>query len=577
MLAASGAQITFAEHVGFKVPFGPINFKYQSGTAPPLTLLEMAIAPSSLTGGASTTGRVTLSANAPTGGVTVPLTKSPSSTSAVTIPASVFVAGGSSTQTFPISTSAVSSPVAVSVSGSYGGGPTRTASLTVNPAGGSAGGGTPFFISPLPLGSYTAVSNWDGWVGTRVRNTGTASVIVKELGRMKLPGNSGSHQVAIFTAFQGAPAVTATVNLATGTVNEFVYATIPDFPLLPGLSYWIASRETPGGDIWYRTTSGVAPANTGVVTVDASIESWVDASGGANEFAPFWQIFLPFGPVNFKHGNGTPAGPSLSAISLVQNSVTGGATVAGTVTLSGPAPAGGAAVSFSSNGTAATAATVNVAPGQTSAPLVVSTTTVGSAATVRITGSYGGQTRYVDLTVNPAAGGTPPVAFFTYLPTASDTISNYSGWAGMRIRVPAGGPAVTVKQLGRKKLAGNGPSRQMAIFAAGAVGAPIPNSPIATAVVDLSAAAVGQFAYANVTNPSNGSDSVQLLAGQDYFVVSKEVNGEAFWFKVWGNDIATTGVATVIGDVIGSDGAQITFGEDGYRAPFGPVDFKHVP
>lgn len=93
------------------------------------TLSGVAVNPSSVAGGGSSTGTVTLSAAAPSGGASVALSDN---AAAVSVPASVTVPGGSTGANFAITTSNVSSATTASISAGYGG-TTRSASLTVNP------------------------------------------------------------------------------------------------------------------------------------------------------------------------------------------------------------------------------------------------------------------------------------------------------------------------------------------------------------------------------------------------------------------------------------------------------------
>lgn len=115
---------------------------YTSSSPPPPSqaLSSVALNPSTVTGGTSSTGTVALSAAAYSAS-TVNLT---SSASAATVPASVTVAAGASTANFTVTTSTVTASTPVTISASYGGA-TKTAALTVNPTS-TAG---------TPAGTYT--------------------------------------------------------------------------------------------------------------------------------------------------------------------------------------------------------------------------------------------------------------------------------------------------------------------------------------------------------------------------------------------------------------------------------------
>lgn len=107
------------------------------GRAAPLTvqapvLSGLTLTPASVAGGCATpTGKVTLSGKAPTGGLVVSLTNA---NPAASLPASVTVAAGATSATFPISTTTVSAIQSGAVTASFGG-VTRSATLTVRPVG----------------------------------------------------------------------------------------------------------------------------------------------------------------------------------------------------------------------------------------------------------------------------------------------------------------------------------------------------------------------------------------------------------------------------------------------------------
>src|SRR5712692_870155 len=101
-----------------------------------LTLSSVGLNPTSVTGGSSSTGTVTLDGPAPSYGAVVSLS---SSASAGTVPASVTVASGATSATFTVSTSAVTASTPVTVTATYGGA-MKTASLTVNPPSGTPAG-----------------------------------------------------------------------------------------------------------------------------------------------------------------------------------------------------------------------------------------------------------------------------------------------------------------------------------------------------------------------------------------------------------------------------------------------------
>jgi thermitase len=130
------------------------------------SLDTLSLNPTSVVGGNSVTGTVTLTAAAPSGGFVVNLSSSNSSVASV--PSSVTVPAGATSANFTVSTTAVSASTNVTITASAGG-VSRTATLTVNPSsssvslqsltisptavwGGSSATGTVTLSGPAPAG-----------------------------------------------------------------------------------------------------------------------------------------------------------------------------------------------------------------------------------------------------------------------------------------------------------------------------------------------------------------------------------------------------------------------------------------
>jgi len=96
----------------------------------PASLSGMSVSPSTVVGGNPSTGTVTLTSAAPSGGAVVSL--SSSNTSAATVPASVTVAAGAASANFTVTTQSVGASTPVTISASYASA-TKTTTLTVNP------------------------------------------------------------------------------------------------------------------------------------------------------------------------------------------------------------------------------------------------------------------------------------------------------------------------------------------------------------------------------------------------------------------------------------------------------------
>jgi hypothetical protein len=118
-ITASGAGVTLTTTLTVH-PFG----------GPTAAVTALALSPTSVTGGNSSTGTVTLTSAAPTGGTTVALA---SGNAAATVPASVTVPAGQTSATFMVSTTRVTASTPTTISATANGA-TRTATLTINPA-----------------------------------------------------------------------------------------------------------------------------------------------------------------------------------------------------------------------------------------------------------------------------------------------------------------------------------------------------------------------------------------------------------------------------------------------------------
>lgn len=96
--------------------------------------------------------------------------------------------------------------------------------------------------------------------------------------------------------------------------------------------------------------------------------------------------------------------PTPTTVGLSSNSILGGSSVTGAVTLTAVAPYGGAVVALSSgNAAAIVPANVSIAAGQTSASFTVQTSTVGASVSAAITAKLNGGTATATLTVGPVS------------------------------------------------------------------------------------------------------------------------------------------------------------------------------
>src|SRR5437773_15898 len=109
--------------------FEVIQLGWQPGPSGPPALASVSANPSTVTGGNSATGTVTLTAPAPAGGISVAFSSAPS---AIIVPASVVIPATQSSTSFSISTTPVGTTTAGSISASYNG-VEKSTTVTVMP------------------------------------------------------------------------------------------------------------------------------------------------------------------------------------------------------------------------------------------------------------------------------------------------------------------------------------------------------------------------------------------------------------------------------------------------------------
>jgi hypothetical protein len=133
---------------GVAGPFSATRrFTAQGGSTPSAASLSaVSVNPTSLVGGGTAQGTITLTGGAPSGEAVVTL--SSANTSVVSVPPSVTVVAGASSATFSVNTSAVAANTSVVITATYAG-VSRTTTLTVTPASSTP----PPSSDPLPAPS----------------------------------------------------------------------------------------------------------------------------------------------------------------------------------------------------------------------------------------------------------------------------------------------------------------------------------------------------------------------------------------------------------------------------------------
>ena len=389
----------------------------------------ISLSPSSVLGGATSAGTVTLNDVAPAGGTTVTLS---SNNAAATVPANVVVAAGATTAAFTVTTTAVSTSAMATITGGNAGA-TTTASLYIQPlmqsltltpssvTGGLTSTGLVTLNGPAPTGGVTI----------NLTSSNTAVATLPATLSIAASATSGSFTITT-TAVSANASSTISAAYTSGAVTQTLTQGLTVVPLISSVSVSpnpLVASATGTGTV---TLTSAAPAggitvtltssNTAAATVPASVA--VAAGSSSATFAITGQAITANATttISASYGGKTVSAPSLtvvpliSGLSLSRTNIVGGDPVfTGTISFNAAAPSALSITASSSNGTVASVpATVSVTAGQTSVNFNVTSTTVTVLTPITITVSYGGITKTATLNVYP-------------MPTVSSLVISYPG------------------------------------------------------------------------------------------------------------------------------------------------------
>ena len=431
------------------------------------TLSALSVSPGSVTGGNSSTGTVTLTGAAPSGGASVSLSDNSSATA---VPASVTVPSGATSANFTVTTTSVTTATSSTISAAFGG-VTRTAPLTVNPPA-SPTPSAPTLISPAGNATPAQPVNFD-W--SDVANAASYEIQIDDSSTISAPFRANQFVTVSQAQIGGLPAQrlwwrvrarnAAGVFGPFSSTRRFTPQAAPAAASLSAVSVNPASVTGGGTSQGTVTLTSAAPSggaivalsssNTAVATVPASVTVAAGATSagftantsavGANSNVTLTGTYNGTSRTATLTVTPIPPPASLGSVALNPATVTGGGTSQGIVTLTSAAPTGGAVVSlFSSNTAVATVpASVTVAAGATSASFTASTSVVGVNSNITLTGTYNGASRSATLTVTPVP---PPASLgsVTLNPATVTGGASSQGTVTLTSAAPSGGAVVTL-------------------------------------------------------------------------------------------------------------------------------------
>ena len=372
-------------------------------------LSSVTLNPTSVQGGTSSTGTLTLASPAPSAGATVPL--SSSSASAI-VPASVSVPSGATKATFTVTTTGVNAQFTSTITAGHGA-TAKTATLTILPptlmgltlnptivVGGTSATGTLTISGPagpggLPVSLSSSLSS--GMVPNSIT----------------VPAGKTS-TIFTLTTFPVSSQSTATIMATLGSANLTATLTVRA-PTVSALS--LSPSEVAGGNSSTGTVtlSGAAGPNGVIVQLSSSspsalVPSTVTvASGKASATFTVNTKFVTkqvLATVKATAGSVSKTATlqidatTPTSITLSPSSVIGGTVSIGTVTLTAPAPKGGLVVKVKSNSpSASVTGTVTVGYGKTQGTFNIRTSAVAAQKSATITATLNGGSASATLTI----------------------------------------------------------------------------------------------------------------------------------------------------------------------------------
>jgi hypothetical protein len=443
----------------------PVSTPSPSSPQSSSTPFSLTLNPASVNGGKSSTGQITLSSPAPSGGTVFSL--SSSNTSVATVPASVTVAAGSIGAVFQVSTMTTANSTTVTISAANSG-VTQTASLTVTPQpppgpisfsltlnptsvnGGSPSTGQITLSSPAPNGgAIFSLSSSDTSVATVPASVTVAAGSIGAVFQVPTMTTANSTTVTISASNSGltqtAP-LTVTPQPPPGPIS-FSLTLSPTSVNggNPSTGQITLSSPAPSGGIVFSLSS----SNTSVATVPASVTVAAGSTGAAFQVSTMTTANSAGVTISAANSGVTqtapltvtpqpPSGPTLTSLTLNPKTLVGPTPSIGTVTLSGPAPNGGVLVSLSSSnpGVVTVPASVTISQGATSTSFTANTSivTASNPVTITIAASYAGVTQPSQLTVMPPPPPGTPAGTYTLTITGTSGNLNHNTTVSLTVK-----------------------------------------------------------------------------------------------------------------------------------------------
>lgn len=407
----------------------------------PAVLSAFSISPTSIKGGNSSQGTITLNGPAGASGIVVPLS---SNNAAAVVPQSISVSPNASTATFQINSIGVNVQTSATIAAGTGAG-TKSANLTITPAGLSS-----VSLNPNTVGggsNSTGTVLLDGPAGHGGTSIGLSSSSAGAATPPSVVVQAGKTSASFTISTSAVNAKTsATIQATLGSQSQTAVLTINPAALL---SISLNPTSVVGGLTAMGTVTLSAEAGSGgflvnvksnnaAVVVPATVTVPSGLSTATFTIMTTSQVAQQKATISANAGSITQTAvltvipASLGSLTVNPSTVAGTISSAGTVNLTGPAPSGGLVVSLSSNSKyAKVPATVSIGQGLSSGSFEVKTSAVTSQTSATITASLNGADKAATLTI-----ALPWVVSLTLSP------SSVAGGSGSTGKISLSGPAI---------------------------------------------------------------------------------------------------------------------------------------
>lgn len=438
----------------FVTGWGALDFNAFVNQLSVTGLTQFTLSPTSVPGGTNVTATVATATLAPSAGTVITLSGGDGN---VTYPATVTIPAGSRSTTFTITTTAVTSVDSEALSASDGT-VTKNATLTLNPVAIST-----FTVAPT---SAIGGATFTATVNLTQAASQPSGLVVNLSG-----GDASISYPSTVTVPQGAQSATfnITSNLTANNDVETLTATLgastqtASFTLtglsVSSLTFSPTSLAAGGTTTATVTLSTAAPTGGETVTLsggDSSISYPSTVSVAANSKTATFTVTTSASAVGAStesltaslgsssaSGSFTLTGITVSTLSLSPNSVFGGQSSTGTVTLAKAAGSSGVVVALSGgDSSVAYPATVTVPANSKTATFTVTTSVVASSDAETLSATLGSSVVTSVLTVKPAG----VVSTLTFSPTS--VVGGKTTTGTVKLTGVAGPSGVTVTLSG---------------------------------------------------------------------------------------------------------------------------------